>query len=200
MANAREDGAPGPRAGEVTQYLEALSAGDSGASERVLEMVYAELRSLADAHLRGERVGHTLQPTALVHEAWMRLVDQSRVQWEGKAHFLGVAALAMRRVLVDHARARGRDKRGGGAERVPLQSDLADAFHVDLDLLALDEGLRELQRHSERAARVVELRFFAGLSEDEAAHVLGVTRPTVTRDWRAARAWLSDWMGRGEAR
>jgi len=199
MSKPHEEEAAAPQAGEVTRYLESLSAGDSGASDRVLEAVYAELRGLADAHLRGERAGHTLQPTALVHEAWMKLVDQSRVQWEGKAHFLGVAALAMRRVLVDHARARKRDKRGGGAEREPLQTDLPDSFHVDLDLLTLDEGLKELERHSERAARVVELRFFAGLSEDETARVLGVARPTVTRDWRAARAWLSDWMARGEA-
>jgi len=164
-------------------------------------VVYAELKDLAASALRGERVGHTLQATALVHEAWLRLVDQSRVAFGSREHFLGTAALAMRRVLVDHARARGREKRGGNARREILDEDLCaerSALDLDLDVLALDQGLEELARHSARAAKVVELRFFAGLSEEETAATLGVARPTVTRDWRAARAWLSDWLRRGE--
>jgi RNA polymerase sigma factor (TIGR02999 family) len=166
-----------------------------------MEVVHAELKDLAAASLRGERADHTLQPTALVHEAWLRLVDQTRVEWQNRAHFLGTAALAMRRVLVDHARARGREKRGGGAGREPLESGIAQArsdLELELDVLALDRGLTELARHSGRVAKVVELRFFAGLTEDETAAVLGVARPTVTRDWRAARAWLSDWLRRDE--
>jgi RNA polymerase sigma factor (TIGR02999 family) len=185
---------------EATRLLGALGRGESGASEKLLEVVYAELKNLAAASLRGERADHTLQPTALVHEAWLRLVDQTRVEWRNRAHFLGTAALAMRRVLVDHARARGREKRGSGAQREPLESDLAQVpggLDLELDVLALDQGLEELARHSARAARVVELRFFAGLTEEETADVLGVARPTVTRDWRAARAWLSDWLQRG---
>jgi len=192
--------APGAaRPGEATQLLQALTRGDTGASERLLEVVYAELRNLAASALRRERAGHTLQPTALVHEAWLRLVGRTDDHWDCRARFLGTAALAMRRVLVDHARARLRDKRGGGLEREPLDSRIA-AGHDDLerlDVLALDQGLEELARLSPRAARVVELRFFAGLTEEEAAGVLGVSQPTVARDWRAARAWLSDWMLRG---
>ncbi|HEX6885229.1 MAG TPA: sigma-70 family RNA polymerase sigma factor [Planctomycetota bacterium] len=191
---------PAPPAGEATQLLASLKRGEAAASGRLLELIYAELKSLAAAALRGERADHTLQPTALVHEAWLRLVDQTRVEWQGRAHFLGTAALAMRRVLVDHARARGREKRGGGAARVPLEGERIPAptgLDLELDVLALDRGLEELARHSERAARVVELRFFAGLSEEDTAEVLGVARATVTRDWRAARAWLSDWLQRG---
>jgi RNA polymerase sigma factor (TIGR02999 family) len=191
---ARTRGAGDP--GEATVLLSAVAEGDAHASDRLLELVYAELRRLAEGALGGERVGHTLQPTALVHEAWLRLVDQES-GWRNRSHFLGVASLAMRRILVDHARARQRDKRGGGAERDPLHSDLVDAGSgLDLDVLALNEGLEALEAHSQRAARVVELRFFAGLTEEEAAEVLGVTRPTVTRDWRAARAWLSNRMQR----
>jgi len=199
VAPPSERGDPAPPPSEATQLLTALARGEAASSARLLEVIYAELKTLAAAALRGERADHTLQPTALVHEAWLRLVDQTRVAWQGRAHFLGTAALAMRRVLVDHARARGRAKRGGGAERVPLEGELAAApsgLDLELDVLALDRGLAELARHSERAARVVELRFFAGLSEEDTAEVLGVARATVTRDWRAARAWLSDWLQR----
>lgn len=186
-----------PDPGEVTRLLGALSEGADGAAERVIEMVYAELRSLADGALRGERADHTLQPTALVHEAWMKLSAQAGVDWQNRAHFLGIASLAMRRVLVDHARMRARDKRGGGAQREALVTGLAGEqgpLGQDLDILALEEGLEQLKQHSERAAKVVELRFFGGLTEEETAEVLGVTRPTVTRDWRAARALLSTWI------
>jgi len=190
-----------PDSGEVTQFLAALSAGKTGAADQVVAMVYEELRALADGALRGERADHTLQPTALVHEAWMKLSDQQHVAWQSRAHFLGIASLAMRRVLVDHARMRARDKRGGGARRETLVTGLAEEsgpLGRDLDVLALDEGLERLKEHSARAAKVVELRFFAGLTEEEAAAVLGVTRPTVTRDWRAARAWLAGWLTEGE--
>ncbi len=167
-----------------------------------MELVYDEMRRLAGTVLRKERDGHTLQPTALVHEAWLRLVDQDQVEWQNRAHFLGIASLAMRRVVVDHARARLRDKRGAGAEREPLQTGIISG-DTDLDgrleVLALNDGLERLAEHSQRAAKVVELRFFGGLTEDEVAKVLDVTRPTVTRDWRAARAWLSNWMAEGEA-
>ena len=166
----------------------------------MLELVYGELRRLAGGLLSSERVGHTLQPTALVHEAWIRLVDQEAVQWQNRAHFLGIAALAMRRVVVDHARARQRDKRGGGRERAALHSGIIDSVQgldSELDMLALNEGLDALQLHCERSAKVVELRFFGGLTEEETAAVLGVTRPTVARDWRAARAWLSHWIAKG---
>lgn len=186
-----------PDPGEVTEYLQALAAGEAGAGDRLLEVVYGELRNLARGALFGERAGHTLQATALVHEAWVKLVDQERVDWQNRGHFLGIAALAMRRVLVDHARARQRDKRGGGKDREPLHTDILDSgrdLELELDMLALNEGLEQLTQHSERAAKVVELRFFGGLTEEETAEVIGVTRPTVTRDWRAARAWLSSWM------
>ncbi len=187
-----------PAAGEATELLLALGGGRADTSDRLLEVVYVELRNLADAALRGERADHTLQPTALVHEAWLRLVDQQRVDWRGRAHFLGVAAMAMRRVLVDHARARRREKRGGGARREVLATDPGGrepTLGGDLDLLALHEALEALQEHSERAARVVELRFFAGLTEPQVAEVLGLSEATVARDWRAARAWLASRLG-----
>ncbi len=170
------------------------------ASERALELVYAELRGLAAGYLGRERVDHTLQPTALVHEAWMKLAGQRDVAWESRAHFLALAATCMRRILVDHARGREREKRGAGREREPLTESLRDAFRLDVDVLTLNEGLKALALESERAARLVELRFFAGLTEPEAARVLGVGTATAERDWRAARAWLSEWMARGDAR
>ena len=184
---------------DVTRALSRWSDGSAESAERLLALVYDELRRLARSYLRRQRPEHTLQPTALVNEAWMRLADQSGSEWEGRSHFLAIAAMAMRRVLVDHARARKRDKRGGGAEREALQTQYPSDFEIDVDVLALNEGLDALKQHSERAARVVELRFFAGLSEEEAASVLGIDRSTAKRDWRLARAWLSDWLNRGEA-
>lgn len=181
------------RPSDVTRFLTAIRAGDSLASEQLAERVYRELRDLAAQHLRRERLDHTLQPTALVHEAWIRLAGEDRSAWENRDHFLGVASLGMRRVLVDHARARQRDKRGGGAQREELETQFAESqgeFDPTVDLLALDAALDELAKHNERAAKVVELRFFGGLSEDEAAKALGLSRSTVTLDWRLARAWL----------
>lgn len=181
------------RPSEVTRFLPAIRAGDSLASEQLVERVYRELRDLAAQHLRRERMDHTLQPTALVHEAWLRLAGEDCSDWENRDQFLGVASLGMRRVLVDHARARGRDKRGGGAQREQLKTNFAESqgdFDPGVDLLALDAALDELAGHNERAAKVVELRFFGGLSEEEAATTLGISRSTVTLDWRLARAWL----------
>ena len=195
-------GEPAPD-GEATRLLRAIAAGDSSGSGDLLEVIYAELRRLAGAALRGERDGHTLQPTALVHEAWIKLADQDHVEWQSRAHFLGVASLAMRRVLVDHARARASEKRGGGVARERLHTGLvgeAGEPDEELDVLALDDALNRLAGYSERVAKVVELRFFGGLTEAETARVLDVARPTVTRDWRAARALLSTWLkAEGEA-
>lgn len=163
MSSSPDEDAPPP--GEVTQFLAALPRGsDARASAPVVNTVYAELRQLADSALRQERADHTLQPTALVHEAWMKLAGQEGFAWKNRSHFLAVASLAMRRILVDHARGGARDKRGGGAARETLDTEFPSDFNVgnELDLLALDEGLEKLKVHSERAAKVVELRFFAG--------------------------------------
>lgn len=190
-----------PAHGEATLLLASLRAGGSEAFARLHEILYAELRALADHHLRGERPDHTLQPTALVHEAWMRLAGHDPAAWQNRAHFLGVSSLAMRRVLVDHARAKQREKRGGHAARESIELDaLASEAGVDpsLDLVALDEALVELAKADERAAKVVELRFFGGLTEEDTALALGVSRSTVTLAWRAARAWLGVRLEGGE--
>ena len=184
----------------VTEILETGLARGASAQD-LMPLVYDELRRLAGGYLRRENAGHTLQATALVHEAYEKLVDQTRVDWQGRAHFLAVAAQAMRRVLIDHARRRGRDKRGGGQQRITLEASrvgraegLVDAGlgqEVDLDeLLSLDRMLTELAEHDPRAARVVELRYFAGLTVPEVAQVLEVSVSTVEGDWRHARAWL----------
>lgn len=185
-------------ASDATQLLGAAARGDAAAAQEALRRVYDQLRDLAAGFMSRERVDHTLQPTALVNEAWIRLSGQRDVAWESRAHFLALAATSMRRILVDHARGRAREKRGAGPAREPLDDTLRDAFRIDFDVLTLNEGLEALALESARAARVVELRFFAGLTEPEAARVLGVGTATVERDWRAARAWLSDWMARGE--
>ncbi len=178
---------------EVTRILHELRAGDADRPEvtaRAFELLYAELRSLAAALFRTERAGHTLQPTALVHEAFARLVDRERVDWQGSAHFRGIAGQAMRRVLVDHARARLAAKRGGGRDRVTL-SAVPGVPGAGFELIELDDALTKLARESERAARVAELKVFAGLSGDEIAEALGVSRRTVTGDWTVARLWLA---------
>lgn len=174
---------------EVTLILEAINGGDRDARERLALLVYPELHGLAEGYMRRERGGHTLQPTALVNEAWIKLADQSRVEWRGRAHFFGIAAQAMRRILVDHHRRRSAARRGAG-KAVTLVEDGTDTFRDPLDLVALDEALSELADVDERAARTVELRFFGGLSVEETAEVLEVSTPTVKRDWRMARAWL----------
>mgnify|MGYP001501438210 CR=1 FL=1 len=176
---------------EVTVILQRLGAGDRSAAEELLPVVYAELRALAGAQLAHERPGHTLQPTALVHEAYLRLAG-SDSGFENRAHFLASASQAIRRVLVDHARTRNRDKRGGGRPRVDIvAADPADARAADgIDLIDLDDALRRLAEVSDRAARVVEMRYFGGMTMAEAALALGVSERTAAGDWAVARAWL----------
>lgn len=173
---------------DVTRLLLDCSGGRSAAADELLPLVYAELRSLASRLLRSERPEHTLQPTALVHEAYLRLVDQRVDTWQNKAHFLGIAARAMRRILIDHARRRRAGKRAGA--RVTLDEAIAPATGPSVDLLEIDAALKQLAALDQRQARVVELRFFGGLSVEETAGVLGVGTATVKRDWTLARAWL----------
>jgi RNA polymerase sigma factor (TIGR02999 family) len=161
-------------------------------------LVYDEMRSMAALCLNGGAPGHTLQPTALVHEAYLRLVDESKSTFENKAHFMAVAAKVMRGILVDHARAQGAQKRGGGMTRVALHEELVSvptSAGSDVDVLALDDVLGKLGALDERLARVVELRFFGGLTIEQVAHALGVARSTVTEDWRIARAWVVKELG-----
>ncbi len=179
-----------PTGEQVTALLKEWSAGDRGALERLMPLVYGELRKLAAAHLKAERGDHTLQPTALVHEAYIRLVGQRSVSWANRAHFYGIAAQMMRRVLVDHARRRLAAKRTPGALYVDLGEQAAAAPDRAPELLSLDRALTELERLDPRQARVVELRFFAGLSVEETAEVAGVSTATVKREWRTARAFL----------
>lgn len=174
----------------VTELLVSWSNGDRDALGRLMPLVYGELRRLAARYLSRERPGHTLQCTALVHEAYMRLIDQSRVQWQNRAHFFGVAAQLIRRILVDHARNRNAVKRGAGACKVELDEALGFSEQRDLDVLALDEALHALSELDPQQGRIVELRFFAGLSVEETAEVLSISSATVKRDWTAAKAWL----------
>lgn len=176
-------------ASEITQLLIAWRDGDPGALERLLPLVYSELHLLAARYMRGEHQGHTLQTTALIHEAYLRLCG-SDVAWEGRVHFLAVAAQTMRRILVDHARARGRAKRGGGQAPVTLEDARAQDPARPDDLLALDEALSRLSALDERKARVVELHYFGGLTYDETAAALGISPATVDRELRMAKAWL----------
>jgi RNA polymerase sigma factor (TIGR02999 family) len=172
--------------------LRAVERGEPGSAEQLFLLVYDELRRLAGAYLDRERLGHTLQPTALVHEAWMRLVDVDTIEWQGRAHFLGVAARAMRQILVEHARGKQRLKRGGAWRRVELETGLARAAEDGPDLVALDRALERLAALSERQARIVELRFFGGLPVESVAYLLEVSKRTVEREWRFARAWLAE--------
>jgi RNA polymerase sigma factor (TIGR02999 family) len=174
---------------DVTALLLAWRQGNQSAFEELIPVVYDELRRLAHSHLRGER-HQTLQTADLVHETYVRLVDSSRVQWQNRAHFFAVAAQCMRRILVDAARARQSLKRGGDQVRVDLDADLTVTDAPNLDLVALDRALQTLGTMDERRGRVVELRFFGGLSVDETAQVLDVSPETVMRDWKVARAWL----------
>ena len=176
--------------GAVTQLLRAWSDGEDGALERLTPLVEAELRRLARAYMGRERRGHTLQPTALVNEAFLRLTDARRIRWQDRAHFLGISARLMRRVLVDHARSRAYRKRGGGAERVTLDEGLITSPEPPVDVLALDRALEALAAVDVRKGRVIELRFFGGLSVEETAEVLHVSPDTVKRDWRLAKLWL----------
>jgi RNA polymerase sigma factor (TIGR02999 family) len=181
MASSRSD---------VTELLQRWSSGRQEALDELLPQIYGELRRLADSYLRRERSDHTLQATALVHEAFLKLVDQHAVSWKNRAHFFGIAAQAMRRILVDHARAHAAGKRGDGVRPVALDEALVPTDTPDIDLLALDEVLTRLAAIDSRQSRVVELRFFGGLTMEETAEVLDISPATVGREWTLARAWL----------
>lgn len=178
------------KAQDITEILHSWSSGNRDAADELFPLVYDELRRLAQSYLRQERSGHTLQPTALVHEAYLRLVDQTRVNWQNRSHFYGIAAQMMRRILIDHARAHATDKRGGAAERLSLEDANISVEQDATDLIALDEALINLARFDERKSRVVELLYFGGLENKEAAEVLGVSEKTIQRDWKMAKLWL----------
>ena len=190
-APGEHPGTPSPS--EVTQTFLRWRQGDPNALNALLPLVYEEMRRLAGSYLRSESAGHTLQPTALAHEAYLRLLDQRQVSWQNRAHFMGLAAQAMRRILVDHARRRGAQKRGGDAIHVALEdadvaAEMPEALGVPVE--ALNDALDRLAALDERQARVVELRFFTGLSIEETAEVLAISPATIKRDWTLARAWL----------
>jgi len=187
----------GPPPGDVTRLLIAWNEGDQAAVERLMPLVYAELRGIAERQFRRERAGHTLQPTAVVHEAYFRLVDQTRVTWKNRGHFFAIAAQAMRRILIDHARAREAQKRGGNEIQVSLDVGIASPEPVDdVDLLALDEALVRLKTLDDAQAKIVELRFFGGLSIEETAEAMETSASSVKREFRSARAWLFRELGR----
>jgi RNA polymerase sigma-70 factor, ECF subfamily len=179
-----------PNTHEVTDLLLAWSDGDQAALDHLAPLVQSELRRLARTYMRRERAGHTLQTTALINEVYLRLIDAKKISWQNRAHFYGIAARLMRRVLVDCARERNYQKRGGGAFQVTFNEALAVGAAGNPDILALDEALSELAKIYERKAQVVEMRFFGGLKEKEIAMALGVSPETVRRDWRLARSWL----------
>jgi len=186
---------PKTQSDEVTELLVRLSGGSRDALDQLLPLVYDELRSLAAGYLRREQPDHTLQLTALVHEAWLKLIDDSQINLQNRAHFFGIAAQVMRRVLVDHARRQMADKRGGGIQKLSLNENL-DAENLDAaheraaELIALDDAMQELASFDPQKGRIVELRFFGGLSVEETAQVLGVSAVTIKRQWRMAKAWL----------
>lgn len=184
----KEESDPTSRA-NVTQLLKDWEKGDRTALDEMLPLVYSELKRLASYYLSQERTGHTLQTTALVHEAYIRLVDQQNVNWKNRAHFLGIAAEMMRRILVNYARDRAAAKRGGGAKRISL-SMVGDSEEPDMDLIALDQALTELAGIDPRKSRIVELKFFGGLTTEETAEVMNISHATVEKDWKMARAWL----------
>lgn len=178
---------------EITAMLRAWSAGEGEASEELIRAVYRELRRQARFHLRRERANHTLQTTALINEAYIKLIEQRAFKWESRTHFFALAAEMMRRILVDHARSKRRQKRGGRDEPLPLETVLnvtADEDRQNIDFIALDEALNRLSEIDRQQARIVELRYFSGLSVEETAEVLGISRATVNRDWAFAKAWL----------
>ena len=179
-----------PATDNVTKLLIDLSNGDRDAVDLLLPVIYDELRKLAANYLRRERPDHTLQPTALVHEAYLRLVDQTRVNWQNRAHFFGVAAQIMRRLLVDHARKHNAEKRGQDFQKLSLDENIDRAVERSAELIALDDALEALAAFDEQKAHMVELRYFGGLSVEETADVMGVTPTTVKRHWRFAKAWL----------
>ena len=181
MESTRED---------VTVLLAQLTNGNKDAASRLIPLVYAELKRLAGSYMRRERADHTLQATALVHEAYLKLVEQRSVDWQSRAHFFGIAAQVMRRLLVDHARGHLREKRGGGQDVVPLDEALVFVPEKSLELAKLDDSLKRLTKIDPRQGQIVELRFFGGLTVEETAEFLGISPKTVKRDWSMAKAWL----------
>ena len=186
---------PSPK--EVTRLLIDWGNGDQAALDELIPLVYDELRRLAGRYMRRESQGHTLQTSALVNEAYLRLIDQKSVQWQNRAHFFGVAAQLMRRILVDHARSRSRAKRGGRAQMVSLTEQAVISKEV-AEVIALDEALKNLAEMDPRKSQIVEMRFFGGLTTEEVAEVLKVTSRTVEREWRKAKAWLHHAISKGE--
>jgi len=180
----------------VTELLIEWSHGDRGALDRLMPLVYEELRNVARHHLSRENAGHTLPGTAIVHETYLRLVEQDRVEWHGRAHFFGVAAQMIRRILVDHARKRHAGKRGGSARRLAFDETLGTTSCRDPDLVALDDALNALAVLDPEQSRVVELRFFAGMTITETAEAMGISASTVQRHWVTAKAWLYDELNR----
>jgi len=174
----------------ITQLLVAWNGGDKAALDQLIPIVYEELRRQASRYLRQERPGHTLQTTALIHEAYLRLVDQKSVQWQNRAQFFGIAAQLMRRILVDHARTKHRAKRGGSAVRISLSDATAATQDANLDLVELDQALNRLAEIDPQQSKIVELRFFSGLNVEETAAALNISPATVKRDWSVAKAWL----------
>jgi len=181
---------------DVTHLLEELRDGNEDAVARLVPLLYSELRRMAASYLSRERRDHTLQPTAVVHEAYLRLVDQKNVHWQNRQHFFGVAAQAMRRVLVDHARSHQSLKRGGAQGKVPLESAMVCATDRSAELVAIDEALSRLATFDPQQARIIELRFFGGLTVEETAQVLGISPATVKRGWNVAKAWLTRELGK----
>ena len=184
---------------EVTQLLIDWSRGDQAALEQLIPLIHAELRRLARYHMGRENPGHTLQTSALINEAYIRLVDQQNVPWQNRAHFLAVSAQVMRHILIDHARSHTAAKRGGGALKVPLDEAMALNDQRANELLALDDALKSLAAMDARKSQIIELRFFGGLSIEETAEAMKISRITVTREWRSAKAWLRREMNRDHA-
>ena len=187
-----------PSTEEVTQLLLAWREGDEAALEKLLPLVYDELHRLAARYMRRESPGHTLQTSALVNEAFIRLIDQQQVQWQNRAHFFGIAAQLMRRILLDHARGQARGKRGGGVHRVSFDEGAIVSEQRAAELIALDDALNALAAFDSRKSRIVELRFFGGLSNEEVTEVMGMSLRTVEREWRKAKAWLHHAISEGE--
>ena len=179
-----------PDRGDVIVLLAELTKGNEEAASRLIPLVYTELRRLASSYMRKERTDHTLQATALVHEAYLKLIEQRAVSWQSRAHFFGISAQIMRRILVDHARGHLRDKRGGGQIEVPLDEAIVFAPQQSSELVKLDQALDRLVQFDPRQAKIVELRFFGGLTVEETAEVMAISPKTVKRDWSIAKAWL----------
>jgi RNA polymerase sigma factor (TIGR02999 family) len=187
-----------PVQADVTALLLQLTQGNQAAAEQLIPVVYDELKRLARGYMRSERTDHTLQTTALVHEAYLKLVRQQRVSWQGRAHFFGIAAQLMRRILIDHARGRRRAKRGAAQGTLPLDEALCFSPERSEQLVRLDEALERLSKLDARQSRIVELRFFGGLSVEETSELLGISPKTVKRDWSVAKAWLHAELRRGD--